>query len=87
MTVLDINRRKREETLSVSLRVRSGKSTHRIRSVYKLRTYTLQQVRNLLDRVNRFEVLSTYDNRYDLDQPVEPDNTTEDILFLLEKTG
>ena len=85
MTVLDVNRRRREETLSVSLHVRSGDSTHKFRSVYKLRTYTLQQFRKLIARVNRFEVLSTYDNRYDLEQPITPDNTTEDIVFLLEK--
>ena len=87
MTVLDINRKKREETLSVSLLVHSGKTTHRIRSIYKLRTYTLRQLRLLIRRTGKFDILSTYDNLYDLNRPITPDNSTEDIIFLLRKTA
>ena len=87
MTVLDIDRKRRKETLSVSLRVHSGNSKHKIRSVYKLRTYTLRQLRSLIRRTGRFDILSTYDNLYDLNRPITPDNSTEDIILLLRKTS
>jgi len=77
--VLDVNRRRREETLNYTLR--AGKQKYQ--SVYKLRTYTLSQFQALLDKAGCFGIRSVYNLDYDQNQPVQLNEDSEEAVFLL----
>jgi hypothetical protein len=79
ITVLDVNRKQREETLNYTLQV--GKQKYQ--SVYKLRTYTPGQFRKLLDQAGCFEIVNIYDLDYKLNKPVKLNADTEEAVFLL----
>lgn len=81
ITVLDVNRKKREETLRYTLRT----SKQKYQSDYKLRTYTLQQFKNLLARANCFEIVNVYDLDYDFNQPLKLNHDSEETVFILRK--
>ena len=82
ITVLDVNRKQREETLNYTLQV--GKQKYQ--SVYKLRTYTPGQFRKLLNMAGCFEIENVYDLDYELNKPVKFNADTEEAVFILRKT-
>ena len=79
ITVFDINRKRREETLGYTLLVNRQK----YQSVYKLRTYTFRQFRKLLIEADCFEIVNIYDLDYELNKPVKFNADTEEAVFLL----
>lgn len=81
ITVLDVNRRKREETLSYMLRIGNNK----YRSVYKLRTYTAGQFLNLLRKAGCFTIMNVHNLEYALNKPIKINQNSEDIICLLKK--
>ena len=81
IAVLDVNRKRREETLRYTLRTEKQK----YQSVYKLRTYTLKQIRNLLDKAGCFELVNVYNLDYDLDHPLRLNAQSEEAVFILRK--
>lgn len=87
MRVLNIDRRRREETIQMSLKIKTPRRNADYQSVYKLRTYTLRQFHQLLTRAGVFRIRACYDQDYDLTQAQTPDADSEDIVFLLEKTA
>ena len=87
LKVIQFNRRRRQETLRVSIKAtkRSGK-VERIRSEFPLRIYTPRQARQLLEKVaDDFELVGVYDFDYDIDQPRQFDNDLTDALFVLRR--
>lgn len=86
MTVLDVDRKRREETLRVNLKVDSVAGTRRYRSEYKLRTYTLGQFLDMLRKSGCFNIKAVYDHSYNLDIPVTLDNDSEDVVLILRKS-
>ena len=86
ITVLAVNRRRREETLSIVYNVQTPRTRKKYRYVYTLRTYTLQQMTSLLDKVASFEIAGAYDYySFDAAAPVRLDAHSEDVLFVLRK--
>lgn len=86
ITVLDVNRNRREETLSIVFNVRTPRSENKYRYVYRLRTYTLRQMKILLNRVNTFEIAAAYDYySFDAASPVQLNSYSEDVLLVLRK--
>ncbi len=81
ITVLDVNRRQRNETLSYTLR--TGKQKYQ--SIYKLSTYTLRQFKSLLNKAGCFEIVNVYDLDYDLDHPLKLNPESEETVFILRK--
>jgi hypothetical protein len=81
ITVLDVDRRKREEILHYTLRVRNKK----YRSIYRLRTYTFTQFQNLLRKAGCFKIMSVHDLDYDLNKLKQINNDSEDIVCILKK--
>ena len=79
--VLNINRKSRRETLEYTLR--AGRKKYQ--SVYKLRTYTFQQFKKLLETAGCFEIVNVYDLDYDTNKPVLLNANTEEAVFLLRK--
>lgn len=87
LKVIDFQRRKRQETLRVSIKAtkRSG-TTERIRSEFPLRLYTHSQVKKLLQEVSdEFEVVGIHDFDYDIEVQRNLDSDLTDAVFVLRK--
>ncbi len=83
MTMLELDKMKRRETLKVLLNTNSEKESHT--SIYQLRTYTLKQLTKLLKKTSVFEVVDAYDEYYDLSNPVILNSKSEYAVLLLRK--
>lgn len=81
ISVLNTDRRKREETLRYVLRIDSNK----YQSVYKLRTYTSGQFLDLLKKAGCFAIMSVHDLEYDLNKTIQINQKSEDIVCILKK--
>ena len=81
INVLEVNRKRRKETLGYTLRV----DEKIYRSIYKLHTYTLSQFKKLLDEAGCFEIINVYDLDYDLKHPLKLDQESEEAVFILRK--
>jgi hypothetical protein len=57
----------------------------RIEDTVIFRTYTRRQVLNLLGKIEGLELVAMYDFAYDAESPLEIDDSTEDIVFVLRK--
>jgi SAM-dependent methyltransferase len=85
LRVLATDRRRRVETLRVSLLVRDGKKEVRLRHEFPLRMYTLAQFRRLLRAVPSFELCDVYDFWYEIDRPFVLNDEMSDTVFILRK--
>ena len=85
ITVLDVDIRRREETLGYRLRVKTPSITRNYRSVYKLRTYTLDQFKRIVTAAGGFEIMEVYDVNEDYSGPVIADANSENLIFILGK--
>lgn len=81
----ELDRAARNEHLSMTFHVRTPSRSFRIADEMHYRTYTARQMRALFQRVPELEVVETYDFDYDLDEPIEIDASTEDVVFVLRK--
>lgn len=86
LRVLSTDRRRRVETLRVSLLVRSGKKRPlRLRHDFPFRMYTATQFRRLLGKVPRFELCDLYDFWYEIGRPFELNDDLSDAVFILRR--
>ncbi len=85
LRVLETDRRKRLETLRISLLVRSGEKEFRLRHEFQFRMYTAAQMKKTLAAVPDFELLDVYDFWYDIDEPQELNDVITDTVFVLRK--
>jgi SAM-dependent methyltransferase len=85
LRVVATDRRRRVETLQVSMRVRRGEELRRFRGTFDLRLYNAAQIRKLLAGVPVFELCDVYDFWYDIDEPLKLDNQISDTVFILRK--
>lgn len=88
ISVLDVNRRRREETLSIVYNVQTPRSRDKYRYLYKLRTYTLRQMNTLLKQIPALRITAAYDYySFNADSPITLNSDTEDVLLVLQKCG
>jgi len=87
LRVVASNRRRRLETIRISLLVRRGATELRLRDEFPLRLYTAAQFRRLLAQVPAFELLDVYDFWYEIDQPLRLNDEISDTVFILQKLG
>ena len=80
--VLKVDTRKREETLAYILRVSKPSITKTYRSVYKLRTYTLDQFKKIA-ATGGFEIRAVYDVNEGYTGPIAADTDSENLAFVL----
>jgi SAM-dependent methyltransferase len=87
MTMLELDKKKRRETLKVILKpeTNSTSSKEKYTSIYPLRTYTLKQLMKLLDKVSTFEIVNAYDEFYDISKPVRLNSNSDYAVLLLRK--
>jgi SAM-dependent methyltransferase len=85
LRVLATDRRKRIETLRVSLLVREKEKTLRLRDEFRFRMYTAAQFRRLLAEAPEWELCDVYDFWYEIDHPLILGNELSDTVFILRK--
>jgi len=85
LRVLASDRRRRVETLRVSLLVQSSKKTLRLRDDFPFRLYTAGQFRRLLAKVPSLELCDVYDFWYEIDHPLRLGDELSDTVFILRK--
>ncbi|TWT90956.1 dTDP-3-amino-3,4,6-trideoxy-alpha-D-glucopyranose [Pseudobythopirellula maris] len=85
MWSIDLDRRRRRETVGMSFDVYTPTSTRQLLSTIDFRTYTARQMADLIAKVPALEAVATYDFAYDIDKPVSVDPETEDVVFILKK--
>ena len=87
LRVLATDRRRRIETLRVSLLVRNRNREQRLRDEFQFRMYTAIQFRRLLSSVPNLELCDVYDFWYEIDHPLKLNNEISDTVFILKKRG
>ena len=85
LRVVAFDRRRRIESLQVSLRVRRGERQWRFRGRFDLRLYTAAQIRSLLASVPQFELCDVFDFWYEIDYPLELNDVISDTVLILKK--
>lgn len=85
LRVVATDRRRRIETIRISLLARSRGVTRRIRDEFPLRMYTAAQFRRLLAKVPDLELCDVYDFWYEIDHPLKLSNALSDTVFVLRK--
>ena len=85
LRVVGSDRRRRLETIRISLFVRRGAKELRLRDEFPLRLYTARQFQRLLAQVPAFKLLEVYDFWYEIDQPLKLNDEISDTVFILRK--
>ena len=85
LRVVATDRRRRVETIRISLLARSGSKEVRVRDEFPLRMYTAAQFRKLLATVPSLELCDVYDFWYEIDHPLTLNNEISDTVFILRK--
>jgi hypothetical protein len=76
---------RRNEELGMTFDVYTPSRQFRIEDEMHYRIYTARHIRNLLARVPEFTIEETYDFCYDIEEPIEIDPETEDVVFVLKR--
>ncbi|MFQ5733997.1 MAG: class I SAM-dependent methyltransferase [Planctomycetaceae bacterium] len=82
----ELDRKRRNERIGMTFDVWTPTKQFRIVDETNYRTYTREQFQRLLSRVGDLKTAATYDFRYDVDRPIRPNATTEDVVFVLRKS-
>lgn len=80
-----IDTKKRAEYLGLTIDVYTPTKHITIEDEMVYRTYSAKQMHALLEKAPEFEVVTTYDFAYNLDEPIEVDGDTEDVVYVLRK--
>lgn len=83
MWLVERNLPKRYETFAIAFDVFTPTKQFRIQDEFKFRTYTKDQMLDLLNSVPEFDIAETFDFAYD--EPIELDGTTQDTVFILKR--
>lgn len=59
--------------------------TKRIDDCLNLRSYTYKQFANTIKKVPEWTIEEAYDFSYDIDEPIEIDELTEDVVYILKR--
>lgn len=85
MKSLRLDRKRREEWVRLVFDVYTPLRQFRLHDEFPFRTYTADQLRRLLGRINELELVEVYDFTYDIRQPLTIGPTTEDVICVLRK--
>ncbi len=85
MWSIAVDRRRRQERVGMTVDVYTPTKQFRLSEEMIFRTYTAKQFDRLLQRVDRFELVETYDFAYEINQPIDIDRRTEDVVYILRK--
>lgn len=84
---IHLDRQRRRERVGLTLDVWTPRRQFQMHEELTFRTYTRRQFASLLTSVPELQLEQTFDFTYDIKRPIEIDDTTEDVVFLLRKVG
>lgn len=82
---IEVDLKKRVERIGMTYDVYTPTKQFRIQDETIFRTYTRQQMQRLFDATPALELVETYDFRYDTEWPIEINDGTEDVVYILRK--
>jgi len=85
MWTVDRDTKNRVERFGIRFDVRMPSRQFRINDMLVLRSYTKTQMNRLIKSSPAWEVAQTYDFAYDIDDPIEVDAKTEDVVYVLRR--
>ncbi len=85
MWTIKRDKRARNEHIGLHFDIYTPTQQMRIDDRMDYRTYTAEQMNELLSGVPEFEVVETHDFAYLIDDPITIDERTEDVIFVLRK--
>jgi len=85
LTVHKTYPRKRQEVLRLSMDVDAPGERLRVQSLMTLRLYNLQEFLELLSRAPPLQLVATYDFLYDVDDPIQLDEFSSDVVVVLRR--
>ena len=85
MWSIELDRRERWERVGMTVDVYTPLRSFRLAEQTQFRTYTAGQFLRLLGRVEKLELVETYDFAYDVDAAIPVDGQSEDVVFILRK--
>ena len=86
MESIKVDRQRRQELVNLELDVSTPTRRFRLKDKFVFRTYTADQLRQLLRRVSDLELVETYDFYYDVETPIRVNRSSEDVVYVLRKT-
>lgn len=87
MWTIERAQRKRVERFGIRFDVRTPTRSFRICDELVLRSYTPAQMNRLIRSSGCWQTVATYDFGYQIDEPIEVDAATEDVVYVLERTA
>ena len=75
----------RVERFGIQFDVRTPSRQFRILDELVLRSYTPSQMTKLIRAAECWDVVATYDFAYDLEDPIEVNASTEDVVYVLRR--
>lgn len=83
MWPIEKNPKRRLERFGIRFDIYKPTESFRIEDVLALRSYTWRQFEKLLRGASDWKVLAYHDFGYEIDEPLQPNATTEDIVVIL----
>lgn len=80
------NKAQRVERFGIRFDIHTPTRSFRITDELVLRSYTPTQMNRLIRSSGCWETVATYDFGYEIDQPIEVDAATEDVVYVLRRT-
>ncbi|QDV65779.1 class I SAM-dependent methyltransferase [Crateriforma conspicua] len=77
--------KKRIERFGIRFDVHTPQRSFRINDVLVLRSYTKPQMERLIKSSPAWEIADTFDFAYDIDEPIDVDASTEDVVYILRR--
>lgn len=81
----DIDLKKRVERIGMTYDVHTPTKQFRIEDETTFRTYSAEQIRAAITSDPRWEIIETYDFRYDMEWPIEINSDTEDVMYVIRR--
>jgi SAM-dependent methyltransferase len=85
LQTFEVDRPGRMERCRMTMDVYSPTERFQIVDELRFRTYTLPQLRRLLAEVPELELVEVFDFSYSLDEPIEMDAATQDVVLILRR--
>ncbi len=77
--------KKRMDRFGVHFDIYTPTKQFRITDVLEMRSYTDEQFFRMIEHEGSWSVEATFDFRYDINKPIEVDNSAEDVVFVLRR--
>ncbi|EMI45831.1 class I SAM-dependent methyltransferase [Rhodopirellula sp. SWK7] len=85
MWTVDRDKKKRLERFGIRFDVHTPSDSFRINDELRLRSYTPVQMQRLIDASGKWECVATHDFSYVVDEPIDVDSSTEDVVYVLRR--